>query len=59
MGDLNTPLLFCRAGVVVVKYVCGNRKLVCRKANTGEEGKSEQFCLQVETEDADEESSPN
>ena len=26
MGDLNTPLLFCRAGVVVVKRLCGGKK---------------------------------
>ena len=25
MGDLNTPLLFCRAGVVVVKRLCGGK----------------------------------
>ena len=26
VGDLNTPLLFCRAGVVVVKRLCGRKK---------------------------------
>ena len=26
VGDLNTPLLFCRAGVVVVKRLCGGKK---------------------------------
>ena len=28
VGDLNTPLLFCRAGVVVVKRLRGRKKMV-------------------------------
>ena len=38
VGDLNTPLLFCRAGVVVVKRLCGRKNQEHDEETTDNDG---------------------